>query len=174
MAKLACVLLMALLGLLGPTAARAAVITASFEQLIGSTWTVEFEVTNDGEPLELTGFTVYFPQALFSNLSVAATPVAWDTIVIQPDLALASPGFFDSLLLDSMAPLLLGQTQAGFRAEFIFLGVGVPPMLPFEIVDQQFNVLFAGVTTLIPEVSTWLMLVVGLGILAFQRRFHLA
>ncbi len=158
---------------LGLTAAHSAVVTATFQQLSGSTWAIDLEVTNDGDPDEITGFTVYFSDTAFAELTVAQSPNGWDSIAIQPDPVLKSAGFFDSLLLDPGAPLMLGEAQSGFRAEFTLLGADAPQMLPFDIVDRDFNVLFSGVTTPpIPEPAAGGMFITGVGVIlaALQRR----
>lgn len=151
--------------LLALSTGNAAQINASYSQVAGASWAVDFAVTNDGTSTEITGFTVYFSEMLFADLVVDASPAQWDSIAIQPDLNLQSPGFLDSVLLGGSAPLTRGQTQGGFRVAFTFLGVGSAPMLAYDIVDQNFHVLFSGTTTApIPEPSTVLMLVFGLAI----------
>jgi hypothetical protein len=145
-------------------------IGATFSQLSGSTWSVDLSITNDGTPAEITGFTVYFSEALFADLMVDASPAVWDSIAIQPDVALASAGFLDSLLFDPSAPLTLGQTQAGFRVQFTYLDSGSPSMLPYDIVDGAFQVVAAGVTvpltSPVPEPSALLLASVGLAIVS--------
>lgn len=160
--------------LLALSTGNAAQINASYSRVAGASWAVDFAVTNDGTPAEITGFTVYFSEMLFADLVVDASPAQWDSIAIQPDLNLQSPGFLDSILLGGSAPLTLGQTQGEFRVAFSFLGVGAPPMLAYEIVDQNFNVLFSGTTTApIPEPSTVLMLGLGLAVVGrYVRLLH--
>ena len=149
---------------------HAAVMVVSFSQLAGDQWQTDLVLVNDGTPEQITGFTVYFDESLFTDLSVASSPANWDSLVIQPDLALASPGFFDSLVIAPGSPLLLGQQQAGFSVLVRYAGAGSPPMLPFEIVDTQFNVLFSGMTTPIPEPATLILFFAGLLILAGRNR----
>jgi len=152
-----------LLALLSLSSANSANISASFQHLSGTHWAVDLETSNDGDPPVITGFTIYFPAALFSSLSVANSPAQWDSIVIQPDLGLASPGFFDSFITNPGSALLPGQTATGFRVEVQFLGIGSPPMLQFEIVDQNFNVQFTGLTSApIPEPTTLALLLAGI------------
>ena len=149
---------------------HAAVMVVSFSQLAGNQWQTDLVLVNDGTPEQITGFTVYFDQSLFTDLSIANSPADWDSLVIQPDLALASPGFFDSFVLNPANTLLLGQQQAGFSILVRYAGAGSPPMLPFEIVDADFNVLFSGMTAPIPELPTVMLLTMGLGLIAACRR----
>jgi len=152
--------------------ARAAVLWVDYRQVALVQWDVEFRLANNGFLPAVTGFTVYFPHTEFQTMSLSASPVAWDSLVIQPDVALQSPGFLDSVLLNPAQPLLPGQSQGGFVARLEFLGAAPPPMLTFEIVDLEFNVLFAGVTTPVPESASALMLLFGLGAVGtfFHRR----
>ena len=171
MRRVICVLGL-LAAFLGTANANAAVAEASFTQQSGSSWTVDLTITNDGLPAAITGFTVYFSETLFAGLSVVTSPAEWDSIAVEPDVALASAGFLDSFLIDPTVPLSVGQTQGGFRLAFTFLGVGTPPMLPFDIVDQSYNVLFSGVTAPpVLEPSTAVLTGLGLlGLLAFRGR----
>jgi len=159
-------ILVALLWAGSTATSHAAVLVASFSQLTGNQWQTDLVLVNDGTPEQITGFTVYFDQSLFSDLSVANSPVNWDSLVVQPDLALASPGFFDSLVIDPVSALSLGQQQAGFSMLVRYDGPGSPSMLPFEIVDSQFNVLFSGMTSPIPELPGWALLLIGLPLLS--------
>ena len=151
---------------------HAAVMVVSFSQLAGDQWQTDLVLVNDGTPEQITGFTVYFDESLFTDLSVASSPANWDSLVIQPDLALASPGFFDSLVIAPGSPLLLGQQQAGFSMLVRYAGSGIPPMLPFEIIDEDFNILFSGVTSPIPEPSISFFLAFGLLGVAWRYHYH--
>lgn len=42
-------------------------------------------------------FTLYFDQALASQLQVVVAPAGWDMLVIQPDAGLAADGMVDGL-----------------------------------------------------------------------------
>lgn len=154
------VLAMALLTL---SAANAAQITASFSQVSGASWAVNFAAANDGAPEEISGFTIYFSESLFANLILQNSPTNWGSIVIQPDLAIPAAGFLDTYAIDPGEALLAGQSRDGFRVEFTYLESGAPPMLPFDIVDENFSVLFSGTTTApVPEPGSGLLLLLGL------------
>ena len=150
--------------------ARAAVLWVDYRQVAPVQWDVEFRLANSGLLPALTGFTVYFPHTEFQTMSLSASPVAWDSLVIQPDVALQSPGFLDSVLLNPAQPLLPGQSQGGFVARFEYLGAAPLPMLTFEIVDLEFNVLYSGTTSLVPEPTTAIILALGLVALGVRLR----
>ena len=160
-------------------AAHATVVNAVFTNLGGGNYYLaEFAVKNDGAPASISGFTIYFDETQYSNLSLAASPSTWDSLLIQPDLGLPAAGFLDALVLNPLNALLLGQTQSGFNVTFDYLGQSLPGALPFDINDSNFNILFSGVTTTVPGAPTggqipepeafWLMLLAA-GCLAATR-----
>lgn len=126
--------------------AHAAVIGSACTPLGGHQWSVAFEVSNDGAPASIGGFTVYVDEALFSGLSVLDSPAGWDGLVAQPDAALPAAGFFDALSFDAGDDLLAGDVLGDFRVAFTCLGAAAPGALPFDIVDRGFNVLACGLT----------------------------
>jgi hypothetical protein len=151
--------------LVAPLHAMGAAISATYHPVTGQQWTVDFVVTGDGTPAVINDFTVYFPDASFSALSLGASPSAWDSLVVQPDTTLHSPGFLDSLALAS--GIGNGASVSGFDVRFTFLGSGNPPPLRFDINDANFHAVYSGLTSVavvaIPEPETaWLMLL-GLG-----------
>jgi len=158
------------LGFVAFTNARAAVLWVDYRQVAPVQWDVEFRLANNGSLPAVTGFTVYFPHTEFQAMSLSASPAAWDSLVIQPDMVLQSPGFLDSVLLNPAQPLLPGQSQGGFVARLEYLGAAPPPMLTFEIVDLEFNVLFSGTTSLVPEPTTATILALGLVALGVRLR----
>lgn len=153
------------------SSAQAALITSNFSDLGSNQWSVDLTLTNNSDAAGINEFTVYFSELLFSNLSVLASPQAWDSFVAQPDLFLGSPGFFDSY--NSQA-LTLGSTQSGFTIGFTFLGQGAPGSLSFDALDADFNLLSSGATsnapTRVPEPSAVLLMLLGGVVLALGRR----
>ncbi|MDP3084484.1 MAG: MYXO-CTERM sorting domain-containing protein [Rubrivivax sp.] len=142
----------------------------SFSALGGSDWQLTLSVGNDGSLAEVTGFTVYFSETLYTNLALVSTPSTWNSLIIQPDRALAAPGFLDAYARTPQAGLRAGQVQSGFAVRFTYLGTGLPPGLPFEVVNPSFQPLSAGqsvaATSLIPETSTTVLMSLGLAALA--------
>ena len=164
-------LLASLLGaatIVAPLCAAAASISASYHQVAGNHWFADFVVTGDGAPSVINDFTIYFPDTSFASLVLNSSPANWDSLIIQPDTTLHSPGFLDSLALGS--GIATGTSLGGFEVAFSYLGEGTPPALNFDINDANFQPLFSGLTVAAvpePEVA-WLMLL-GLGAIAGSR-----
>jgi hypothetical protein len=155
-----------------PLCTEAASISATFHQMAGSQWIGDFIVTGDGSPSVISDFTLYFPDASFAALSLGASPAGWDSLIVQPDATLHSPGFLDSLALG--AGIGNGASVGGFEVKFNFLGTGSPPPLRFDINDANFHAVYSGLTTVVavaavPEPETAWLLLVGLGVLAGRR-----
>jgi len=157
--------------LAAPVCSGAASISASFHQLTGNQWSADFVVTGDGAPPVIGDFTLYFPETSFAALSLGASPAGWDSLVVQPDAALHSAGFFDSLALGP--GIANGASVGGFQVKFSFLGAGNPPALRFDINDANFHAVYSGLTTTavaaVPEPETAWLVLVGLGALAGRR-----
>jgi PEP-CTERM motif len=154
---------------LAPLHAVGAGISAAYHPLTGNQWAVDFVVTGDGTPAVIGDFTIYFPDTSFAALSVAASPAAWDSIVVQPDTALHSPGFLDSLAL--AGGIGSGVSVSGFQVKFNFLGTGNPLPLRFDINDANFHAVYSGLTsvTAVPEPETAWLILLGLGAIGGAR-----
>jgi hypothetical protein len=157
-----------LLGLLASFGARAAAIDCSITSLGGQNWRCDYVVSNDGTSV-IDEFTIFYDHNFYSNLSLAASPTGWDSIVVPPDLGLPSDGFFDSLAQTSgIAP---GTSLGGFTVFFTFTGSGAPGAQRFEIVDPEtFASIYSGMTTVnsgnsVPEPGTLPLLFIA-GLLA--------
>lgn len=157
----------ALLALALSPAADATTLNSSFTHLSGNSWSVNLTVLADGLPPSVYAFTSYFSETDYANLEVLASPAAWDSLVVQPDLGIPAAGYLDSQLLIPANGLTAGQSQGGFVVKFNYLGAGAPGSLPFEIRDENFNVLASGQTTVVPEPARWGMSLLGLGVLGF-------
>ena len=125
-------------------------------------------MTGDGSPSVINDFTVYFPDTSFAAIAFNASPVNWDSLIVQPDTTLHAPGFLDSLALG--AGIATGASLGGFEVAFNYLGQGTPPALRFDINDANFHPVFSGVTVAaIPEPEVALLMLLGLGAIAGRR-----
>lgn len=140
-------------GLLVCVGAQAATLTSTYTPLGGSSWSVAFDLENDGSPPTVGGFTVYFDEALFGPLSLLNSPSSWDSLLVQADPAIPDAGFLDAQVINAADALSVGQSIGGWTVQFRFLGAGLPGALPFDIVDSNFNVLHSGSTVAVLPVS---------------------
>jgi len=153
----------------------AATISYSVQQLSGNRWTYEYDVSAQASDSEIREFTIFFDRNLFSHLQVMDTPAQWDSLVVQPDQALASNGFFDALALG--AGLAPGDSVGGFRIAFDFLGTGTPGDQSFDIVDPDtFETLSSGRTSSstppphdLPEPSPFMLMALPIAALLARR-----
>ena len=138
----------------------------------GQHYSAAVEVVNDGNPASLSGFTLYFDETRFTNLSLTGSPSTWNSLLIQPDLGIPAAGFLDAFAIDPLDALQLGQSQGGFNFTFVFIGQGLPGAMAFDINDANYNVLFSGIsfnrfvtTNLVPEPGAgWLVLIALVGL----------
>jgi hypothetical protein len=149
--------------------AKAASIDAVYQWLGGTDWQVAFTLHADGTPASVSEFSVYFPETSFSTLTLQASPATWDSLVVQPDTALASAGYLDGLLPAPAPGLTAGQSQAGWLVKFSYLGAGQPGALNFDILDENFAVVASGQTAVVPEPSQYALLLVGAVALGLRR-----
>ncbi|RZL06807.1 MAG: PEP-CTERM sorting domain-containing protein [Rubrivivax sp.] len=153
--------------------AKAASMDAVYQWLGGTDWQVAFTLHADGTPASVSEFSVYFPETSFSALTLQASPAAWDSLVVQPDTALASAGYLDGLLPAPTPGLTAGQSQSGWVVRFSYLGAGQPGALNFDILDENFAVVASGVTAVVPEPAQYALLLAGalaLGLRCARRR----
>ncbi len=133
--------------------AQAAAVTATYTALVGNTWSVDFNIANDGTIPSIGGFTVYFDEGSFEALVLQASPAAWDSLLVQPDPNIPDAGFLDAMAIDVADELGAGQSIGGWTVQFNYLGNGLPGALSFDIVDRDFNTLFSGRTAVVSPVS---------------------
>lgn len=143
--------------------ASAATISYQASHLGGTSWEYSYTITNDTLGVALEEFTIFFAVGEYQNLAVTASPIDWDSVVIEPNDQLPDDGYFDALA--QVAGIPAGASFGGFKVSFDFLGVGTPGSQPFEFVDPDtFAVLESGNTTVVPlPAAGWLL---GTGVLA--------
>jgi hypothetical protein len=138
-------------------------ISYQLEDLGLGRWKAVYEVENIGLTEPIREFTIWFDYGLYSNLSIE-TPsplnTAWKESIYNPYvLPPLTPfnGYYDALVMDD--GIAAGQFMSGFAVTFDWLGIGLPPVQRYEILDPQtFETLAEGQTVYIPEPATWLLL----------------
>ena len=113
------------------------------------------------------GFTIFFDRTLFSQLQNPPSFVNadFDLLVVQPDLALMSNGFYDALALRN-APSLADP----FKERFVWLGPGTPGSQPFTVYNTDFSTISQGQTIGVPEPSSLALLFAAANLLARRAR----
>ena len=101
------------------------------------------------------GFTIFFDANLYRLLQDPPPFVSadWDTISIQPDLALHSDGFYDTLALRNNPAF-----TDPFKLRLVWLGTGTPGAQPFTVYNNDFTTITQGQTTNVPEPSALALL----------------
>ena len=128
-------------------------------------WRYDYQVTGHFNAFE--GFQVFFAPALYGALR-APTPSAdpvWAVFVVQPDNGLPADGLFNAT-----AQLAVNETNAAFSVVFDWLGTGIPGTQGFEFFDQNFDVLAAGQTSVVPIPAAGLLFAGGVLALSRWRR----
>ncbi len=143
------------------SAVQAVPMSYQTNKLTDNTWEYTYTVNNT-LPSAIDAFTVYFAPGRYENLVITGSPNAdWDGLAVEPDSNLPDDGFADWLTLG--LPINAGETLSGFTVAFDFLGTGTPGAQSFEVMDPvTFAVLSTGLTVLIPEPGTLLLVALGL------------
>jgi hypothetical protein len=140
-------LLVLAIGCLVQSVALAGQIVYELSSLGGSKWRYDYALDNLSGSNSISEFTIYFNRNNFSNLSLRSSAVGWDSVVVQPDLALASDGFLDALV--NGIPLQPGNKATGFSVSFDFINATRPSDQQFEFINPTtFATLFSGSTTI--------------------------
>ncbi|MGR8932360.1 MAG: hypothetical protein ACU836_17160 [Gammaproteobacteria bacterium] len=125
-------------------------------------WNYRYEVHDLST--DANGFDIFFPVSFgfqFGDLenNPAIPSSDWDVIAIQPDPLLPADGLLDAISLASVPAL-----PEVFNIDFIWRGSGTPGSQPFEVFNDNFDIIASGRTvplgiTHIPEPGIiWLML----------------
>ena len=166
-------ILFALLFIVRSVPASATTIEFMATELSKNRWQYEYFLS-DRVFSEGQGFSIFFDNLLYSDLTLEAPPPPppgdWDAIVVQPEppSGLDSDGFYDALALVS-DPTLTGR----FLVSFLWSGDGAPGAQRFEIyqLEQDFpRIIEKGQTTPVPEPSTLLLVVTGVGLARVLRK----
>jgi len=128
----------------------------------------------DGAFTALQGFTLIYDSTLYANLA-GTTPLGseWDQVISQP----GSPGTFDGLQINTALADITDAT-ATFEVEFDWNGSGLSGSQPYELFDDQFNLISASRTTAfaevvnVPEPDTVLLVLAGLLLLRRQAQLR--
>jgi hypothetical protein len=127
------------------TGVHAQTISYTATDVSGSTWDYNYTITNNTKST-IDEFTIFATLGQYSNLSVAASPSSFSSIVAQPDPGIPADGYFDAQAIS--AGLSAGRTLSGFSMQFTYSGSGSPGSQLFNIVDPNtFTTLAAGYTT---------------------------
>jgi hypothetical protein len=114
------------------------------------------------------GFSIFFDPQLYTDLQNPQpdpSPI-WSAIVVQPDVILQQPGYFDSQALVN-SPSLAGI----FQVDCVWLGQGIPGPQLFSIYDVNFSTISGGSTvTAVPEPRALMFLSLGILFLWVARR----
>jgi hypothetical protein len=125
--------------------------------------------------LESEFFDILFDPALYRDLAAGPAPNAdWDVLILQqPNPANLPP--FDAGIFDAFAVVTDPSLAGTFSASFVYLGMGVPGPQVFQVYDAGADLVETGLTrplavVPIPEPSTILLTMAGLGLVCGYRR----
>lgn len=127
-------------------------------------WEYSYHVSGTFNAFE--GFDVLFSPSLYAALQT--DPVApnadWLALTIPIDAGLPADGVYDATALKDGPSL-----DDPFRVQFVWLGSGTPGAQPFVLFDANFDPLPGGLTTPVPEPSTWAFLAGALALFGLRR-----
>ena len=152
------------------------VLALSVATTVWAAPSVNFAVTDlpdvvIGEDLWSYDYTITGPLAsfetvnlLFSSLSyggyilVNSSDASLSPLVTVPIIAPATDGLVAVTAIDPVAT----NGSALLSVHFVWTAAGAPGSQPFEVLDDQFNVVSTGMTSAVPEASTAALLAAGL------------
>ncbi len=166
--------LLALMGLLlgGPVQAVTVQYAASdLPDLVAGQdrWSYRYQLS--GPFSAFAGVNLLYPAERYADLALTAPPdpAVWSTLITAPDPSFPADGLLGLTALAATSPLNLP-----FTLEFTWLGLGRPGAQGFEVIDDGFNVIASGRTTLpaapgLPEPGSLLLVAGALALLARHR-----
>ena len=123
-------------------------------------WSYAYSIT--GPLAEFESVNLLFSSANYSaDLSVLSSDSSLSPLVTPPMLAPATDG---QVMVTAVSPLLANSTAA-LSVQFVWTGAGQPGAQPFELLDDQFNLVSTGITAAVPDVSTAALLFAGMIVL---------
>lgn len=134
-------------------------------------WRYSYRVNG---PLPAFGaFNLFFSSSNYSELSVGAFSAGLSPLVIQPDAGLGWDGM---LTLTTFSDLIPASVES-VELDFVWLGAGMPADQAYEVLDDAFNAIGAGKTSLlvtppngVPEPGALSLITLGLLSLPVLRR----
>jgi hypothetical protein len=128
-------------------------------------WQYDYTVVNS-TAVPVKEFTIFFSYSYFTTYLVNNSLASgWSTEVSPPVPA----SYSDGLLIGVAAtPLAVNDRATGFSV----FAVSPPPAIEqnYELRNSEGNVVESGLTTAVPEPTTWALLGIALGVVAVARR----
>jgi hypothetical protein len=144
--------------------ADATTIYYSVSYLGSNSYEYTYTVDNDTSAASIQEFTIWFDEQYYGNIQImTAAPLSnnWDEIL------LASTGFGIPLGYDALSNgsgILPGETAAGFKVKFNWLGAGLQGVQKYEIINPLGSTTIeSGYTVRYPVPEPITVLLAGMG-----------
>lgn len=150
-------------------AAQAADIDYALTSLGSDLWRYDYTLVNSAGSPGFDEFTVYFDLPGTREIIAFTAPVGWNALVVPVDPDLPASGFFDAVHIAGV--VAVGSGTSGFSVEFRTAAGVSPGAQRFELaVSDPFQVVASGITTAVPEPSSYALMLAGLGVLTLGGR----
>lgn len=120
-------------------------------------WSYDYTITGALGSFESINL-LFSPGNYGAGLSVTYSDASLSALVTPPMSAPAADGLVSLTAIDPMATGALAKVGV----QFAWLSGGAPGAQPFEVLDDQFNLVSTGMTSAVPEVSSAALLLSGL------------